>query len=67
MTKPVNVTLYRWAGAWGPFSVKIPCGECALTRDVIADVVETELGGVPVEVDTLDWLTHWWKPLPKGG
>ncbi len=67
MTQPVNVTLYRWAGAWGPFSVKIPCGECALTRDVIADVVETELGGVPVEVDTRDWLTHWWKPLPKGG
>ena len=65
--EPVKVTLYRWAGAWGPFKVKIPCGECSLTRDVIADVVETELDGVPVEVDTRDWLTEWWKPLPKGG
>ena len=65
--EPVKVTLYRWAGAWGPFKVKIPCGECSLTKDVIADVVETELGDVPVEVDTRDWLTEWWKPLPKGG
>ena len=65
--EPVKVTLYRWAGAWGPFRVKIPCGECSLTKDVIADVVETELGDVPVEVDTRDWLTEWWKPLPRGG
>ena len=65
--KPVNVTLYRWAGEWGPFKVKIPCGECSLTKDVIADVVKTELGDVPVDVESRDWLSEWWKPLPKGG
>jgi len=29
--KPVQILLYRWAGKWGPFKVKIPCGECTLT------------------------------------
>lgn len=65
--KPVEVTLYRWAGAWGPFKVSIPCGECFLTVDVINDTFETELAGIPVQLVTLDWLSHWWKPLGKGG
>lgn len=64
---PVKVTLFRWAGAWGPFRVKIPCGECALTLDVIRDTLETELAGVPVELDVREWLSEWWKPLFKGG
>ena len=63
----VKVTLFRWAGAWGPFKVKIPCGECALTLDVIRDTIETELAGIPVELDIREWLTEWWKPLLKGG
>ena len=65
--RPVQITVYRWAGAWGPFKVNIPCGECALTKDVIQDTIETELAGVPVEVDQRDWLSEWWKPLRKGG
>lgn len=68
--RPVRITLFRWAGQWGPFKVKIPCGECALTRDVIEDTMENELGGIPVELDVREWLTEWWKPLrllpPKG-
>ncbi|MEM8603331.1 MAG: glutaredoxin [Cyanobacteria bacterium P01_H01_bin.121] len=69
MTESANVviTLYRWAGAWGPFKVKIPCGECTLTKDVIYDTLETELAGIPVTVDIREWLTEWWKPLLKGG
>ena len=63
----VNITVYRWAGAWGPFKVHIPCGECALTHDVINDTVDKELNGITVELQTLDWLSHWWKPLLKGG
>ena len=64
---PVAVTLYRWAGAWGPFRVKIPCGECSLTLDVIEDTMTHELDGIPVSVDIHDWLSEWWRPLPKGG
>ena len=64
---PVKLTLYRWAGAWGPFKVKIPCGECALTSDVIKDTLDNELAGIPVELETREWLSEWWKPLPKGG
>ncbi len=63
----VGVTVYRWAGAWGPFKVSIPCGECSLTGDVIVDTFEHELAGIPVKLEVLDWLSHWWKPLPRGG
>lgn len=65
--QPVHITLFKWAGAWGPFKVKIPCGECSLTRDVIRDTVAHELDGIPVTLDEREWLTEWWKPLPKGG
>lgn len=61
--KPVKVTMFRWAGQWGPFKVNIPCGECALTQDVIEDALETELAGIPVDLDVREWLTEWWKPL----
>ncbi|MEH6579249.1 MAG: glutaredoxin [Amphritea sp.] len=65
--KSVKVTVFRWAGAWGPFTVKIPCGECSLTKDVIEDTLNNELEGIPVELDMRDWLSEWWRPLLKGG
>lgn len=63
----VSIQVFRWAGEWGPFKVNIPCGECALTKDVIQDTIETELAGISVELDMRDWLSEWWKPLKKGG
>ena len=63
----IKVTVFRWAGSWGPFSVKIPCGECSLTKDVILDTFKEELKGIPVELELHDWLSEWWKPLKKGG
>ena len=65
--EPVRVTVYKWAGAWGPFKVDIPCGECTLTLDILRDVMSKELGGVPIGFEVKDWLSHWWEPLPKGG
>ena len=67
MNTPVNVTVFRWAGVWGPFKVKIPCGECALTKDIIQDCMDTDLAGIDVDLDLRDWLTEWWKPLRRGG
>ncbi|ROR32396.1 glutaredoxin family protein [Inmirania thermothiophila] len=64
---PVRVMVYRWAGAWGPFRVRIPCGECALTQDVIRDTLAHELAGIPVAVEVRDWLSEWWRPLRAGG
>ncbi len=64
---PINITVFRWAGEWGPFKVKIPCGECSLTKDVIQDTIQNELDGIPVNLDMRDWLSEWWKPLKKGG
>ena len=65
--KPIEITVYRWAGKWGPFKVNIPCGECTLTGDIIQDALANELAGIPVTVQTLDWLSNWWRPLLKGG
>lgn len=67
MNERVNITVFRWAGAWGPFTVKIPCGECSLTKDIIQDCIDTDLEGIAVELELRDWLSEWWKPLPKGG
>ena len=67
MSEPITITVFRWAGAWGPFKVNIPCGECSLTRDIIHDCMETDLAGIDVTLDLRDWLSEWWKPLPKGG
>ncbi|MDD7804515.1 MAG: glutaredoxin [Endozoicomonas sp. (ex Botrylloides leachii)] len=64
--KSVNMTLFRWAGKWGPFKVNIPCGECALTEAVIDDTLNNELADVPVELEVKDWLSCWWQPLSKG-
>jgi len=66
-TTPVNITVYRWAGEWGPFKVNIPCGECSLTKDVILDTLETELDGIPTQLEIHDWLSQWWRPLKRGG
>ncbi len=63
----VKITLFKWAGSWGPFKIKIPCGECTITKDVIQDTLKSELAGVPVEFEVREWLSEWWKPLIKGG
>lgn len=63
----IKITLYRWAGAWGPFKVKVPCGECSLTKDVLKDSLEKDLIGIPVKLDIREWLSEWWRPLLKGG
>ncbi len=65
--QPVHITLYKWAGAWGPFKIKIPCGECTLTGDVLQDTFANELQGIPVELDVKEWLSYWWEPLLSGG
>ncbi|HAS3578945.1 TPA: glutaredoxin [Vibrio cholerae] len=66
MTTPIKVTLYRWAGHFGPFKVNIPCGECTLTKDILADTFANELADVPIELEVKDWLSYWWEPLKLG-
>ncbi|MCY9852245.1 glutaredoxin domain-containing protein [Vibrio mediterranei] len=66
MAEPIKITLYRWAGSWGPFKVNIPCGECTLTKDILNDTFKNELDGIPIELEVKDWLSHWWEPLKAG-
>ena len=67
MTNAITIQVFRWAGAWGPFKVNIPCGECSLTKDIIQDTIDTDLVGIDVVIEMRDWLSEWWKPLLKGG
>lgn len=63
----VKITIYKWAGKWGPFKVTVVCGECTLTLDIVKDTLASDLAGIPVEIETREWLSEWWKPLLKGG
>jgi glutaredoxin len=65
--QPISIRLYRWAGSWGPFKIRIPCGECTLTRDVLDATLSKELEGIAVDVVVKDWLSCWWEPLSSGG
>lgn len=66
MNKKIKVKLYRWAGQYGPFKVKIPCGECTLTKDILEDTFKNELKDINVKLEVKDWLSNWWEPLLKG-
>lgn len=66
MTKPIHITLYRWAGHFGPLKVNIPCGECTLTKDILDDTFSNELADVSVQLEVKDWLSNWWEPLRYG-
>ncbi|MBI3375382.1 MAG: glutaredoxin [Betaproteobacteria bacterium] len=65
--QPITITVFRWAGSWGPFKVIVPCGECSLTKDVILDTMAKELKNIPVVLDMRDGLSEWWRPLLKAG
>ncbi len=67
LASQVEVLLYKWAGSWGPFKVRIPCGECSLTLDIIQDTFENELREIPIRFTLREWLSEWWRPLPRGG
>jgi hypothetical protein len=61
--KKITIHLYKWAGKWGPFSIKIPCGECSLTKDIITDVMQNQLPELSIELIEQDWLSHCWRTL----
>ena len=67
MHRSIKITLYHWAGSWGPFKITVPCGECNLTEDVILDCIETDLRDIEVDFQQFEWLSQWWKPLLIGG
>lgn len=65
----MKIIQYKWAGSWGPFKISIPCGECAVTENIITDVIETEFREYKniIEFEVLDWLPNWWRIILRGG
>lgn len=62
----VIITQYKWAGKWGPFSIKTVCDECELSKLVIGDMIESKWKDKGVTFEVYDWLPNWWKVIWKG-
>ncbi len=63
----IKIIQYKWAGKWGPFKIKIPCGECSLTEGIVKDLIEKEFQGVDISFEVLPWLDNWFSVLLRGG
>ena len=63
----LEVLQYKWAGSWGPFHIKVPCGECSVTETMIRKVIETEFQGYEIAFQVRDWLPNWWRVILRGG
>ncbi len=53
----VRIILHRRGGAFGPFRIKVPCGERALTRDLIEDRLADERAETSLALETHDWFS----------
>lgn len=63
----VEIIQYKWAGEWGPFKIKVECGECSVTEAVIQSVIDKEFPGEKISFKVVPWLDNWWKIIWKGG
>jgi len=63
----INIVQYKWEGSWGPFKIKVPCGECGITEGIIKDVMGKEFAGENISLVALPWLDNWFKALASGG
>jgi glutaredoxin len=68
-SEKIEINQYKWAGNWGPFKIKIPCGECAVTENIINDVIENDFLEQKdlLKFEVKEWLPNWWKLLLRGG
>ena len=56
MNKEIVITQFKWAGQFGPFSIKTSCGKCDLTTATLKDVIEKQFGGKDVRLEIKPWL-----------
>lgn len=65
--KPVNITMYRWAGKKFGITIKSECEECDINSGILKDMKQKELIGRPVIIEIKPWLTNIWNSLFRGG
>ena len=58
------ITMYKWAGSWGPFRIKSACKECDISQAVLDRLVAEDKDCV--EVEYKDWLPNWYSLLKYG-
>lgn len=62
----VQITIYRWEGALGPFRITSECLECDFTLAQVHSVLSSHPDW-QVELQVKPWLNHCWEALLKGG
>lgn len=62
----IVITQYKWAGSWGPFTIKSHCEECDLTTHTLRLLMEKELEGKNVVFEIKPWLGNAWHCLKRG-
>lgn len=63
---PVIITQYKWAGSWGPWTIRSRCEECDLTTHRLRAVVEKEFKDENVDLQIKPWLDNAWSCLRRG-
>lgn len=66
-TKPILITMYRWAGRKFGITIKSECKECDINTAILKDMKEKEFANTDVAIEIKPWLTHVWESLRKGG
>jgi len=62
----VNITQFKYEGAWGPFKIKSICEECNLTTSILKNMMEKEFKDKDVIFETKPWLSNWIYCFLKG-
>jgi len=65
--KQILIEQFKWAGKWGPFKVKVRCGECDLTTSIIKSLMQKEFKGKQVKFVIKPWLDNWISCAFRGG
>lgn len=63
----IKIIQYKWAGKWGPFKIKIDCGECGITESIIEHVISKKFEEYEIDFEVLPWLDNWYNVIFKGG
>jgi glutaredoxin len=63
----MEIIQYKWAGKWGPFKIKIMCGECSISESIVENILKKKFPNEKIDFKVLPWLDNWYKVIWKGG
>ncbi|MFQ5791071.1 MAG: thioredoxin family protein [Acidobacteriota bacterium] len=64
--RTTRIKLYVWGGRRFGVRARGYCVECEMTEQMLTKLLQTELQGLPVELQVKPWLTHLFEALRQG-